>query len=97
MYQELPYYIIIPKTSPEFEYEGQIQNNCVYGMAYFLNVINRESIIVFLRKEKNKPFVTIEFDYETSHGSAGSRNCNCDKLFRSIHFQGNSFTKLYAV
>ena len=63
--QENGYYIIIPKTIPEFEYEGQIQNNCVYGMAYFLNVINRESIIVFLRKEKNKPFVTIEFDYET--------------------------------
>ena len=63
--QENGYYIIIPKTIPEFEYEGQIQNNCVYGMGYFLNVINRESIIVFLRKEKNKPFVTIEFDYDT--------------------------------
>ena len=28
-------------------------------------MIRRESIIVFLRKEKDTPFVTIEYDYET--------------------------------
>ena len=41
-------------------YEGTMQHNCVYSAA-----INRESIIVFLRKEKDVPYVTIEFDYET--------------------------------
>jgi hypothetical protein len=63
--EENGYYIVIPKTIPEFKYEGQLQNNCVYGMEYFCKVIARESIIVFLRKEKTEPFVTIEFDYET--------------------------------
>ena len=30
-----------------------------------MDVINRYSIIVFLRKEKEKSFITIEYDYET--------------------------------
>jgi hypothetical protein len=30
---------------------------------YFRKVINRSSIIIFLRKEKEEPFVTIELDY----------------------------------
>jgi hypothetical protein len=34
-------------------------------MEYFYDVIDRRSIIVFLRQEKNTPYVTIEFDYET--------------------------------
>ena len=51
------------KSISEFKYEGQLQSNCVYGMEYFLKVIERESIIVFLRKEKKTPFVTIEFEY----------------------------------
>ena len=63
--EENGYYIVIPKTIPEFKYEGQLQNNCVYGMEYFLKVISRDSIIVFLRKQKDIPFVTIEFEYGT--------------------------------
>lgn len=59
------YYIIVPQTIPEFRYEGQAQHNCVYTNMYFEKVINRNSIIVFLRKEKSEPYVTIEFDYET--------------------------------
>lgn len=63
--EENGYYIIIPKSIPEFKYEAQLQSNCVFGMEYFLKVIDRQSIIVFLRKQKDVPFVTIEFDYET--------------------------------
>lgn len=63
--EENGYYITIPKSIPEFQYEGHMQHHCVYTMEYFRDVINRDSIIVFLRQEKNTPFVTIEFDYET--------------------------------
>ena len=63
--EENGYYIIIPQKIEDFKHEGQIQNNCVYTREYFRDVIERLSIIVFLRKERNTPFVTIEFDYET--------------------------------
>lgn len=63
--EENGYYIFVPKTIPEFKNEGQKQNICVYFGEFYLKVINHESIIVFLRKEIDKPFVTIEYDYET--------------------------------
>lgn len=63
--EENDYYIIVPKSIEEFKYEGQTQHICVYSMEYFLCVINQESIIVFLRKSKEVPYVTIEFDYNT--------------------------------
>lgn len=63
--EENDYFIIVPKTIAEIRIEGAAQHNCVYTGQYFLSVIDRESIIVFLRKEKNKSYVTIEFDYET--------------------------------
>ena len=56
-------YVIIPKTIAEFLYEGDVQHNCVYVCNYYKYVINRESIIVFLREDKNVPFVTIEYEY----------------------------------
>ena len=59
------YFIIVPKTIEEYKFEGDLQHNCVYSARYFMDVINKISIIVFLRKEKNTPFVTIEFDYKT--------------------------------
>jgi len=58
-------FIIIPKTIEDFRYEGYQQHNCVFKCWYFEKVISRASIIVFLRKEKNEPYVTIEFDFET--------------------------------
>ena len=61
--EENDYYIIIPKTIAEFMYEGDIQHNCVYVRNYYKYVIDRESIIVFLREDKNVPFVTIEYEY----------------------------------
>ena len=75
--EENGYHIIIPKNILDFQYEGQLQHHCVYAMQYFHDVINRESIIVFLRKDKNAPFVTIEYDYETfevmqAHGKYNS-------------------------
>lgn len=71
------YFIILPKTISEFRHEGEMQHNCVYTNEYYRLVIDRESIIVFLRKEKDTPFVTIEFEYETfevlqAHGKFNS-------------------------
>ena len=59
------YFIKIPKNISEFKYEGEKQHNCVYANGYYEKVINRQSIVVFLRKETDVPYVTIEFDYET--------------------------------
>ena len=59
------YYIMVPKTLTDFQAEGNLQHNCVYKLRYYNRVINQESIIVFLRQEKDKPYVTIEFDYNT--------------------------------
>ena len=75
--EENDYYIMVPKSIEEFKYEGQTQHICVYSMEYFLCVINQESIIVFLRKSKEIPYVTIEFDYNTfeviqAHGKYNS-------------------------
>lgn len=63
--EENGYFIIVPKTIPEFLYEGQMQHNCVYTSEYFYEVVDRQSIIIFLRKEKEVPFVTVELDYKT--------------------------------
>lgn len=75
------YFIIVPKTIPEFKHEGEVQHNCVYTLQYFNYVIKRRSIIVFLRKEKNTPFVTIEFDYESFEilQAYGKYNSSIDK------------------
>lgn len=59
------YSIIIPKKIEDFRLEGDVQHNCVYSAQYYRKVIRKQSIIVFLRKRKNVPFVTIEYDYET--------------------------------
>lgn len=59
------YFIMIPKTITDFKTEGNLQHNCVYKLRYYDRVINGKSIIVFLRQEKDKPYVTIEFDYNT--------------------------------
>lgn len=59
------YFIVIPKTITDFQMEGNLQHNCVYKLRYYNRVSNRESIIVFLRQEKDKPYVTVEFDYNT--------------------------------
>ncbi len=63
--EENDLYIIVPKSIDEFQYEGQMQHNCVYTNEYFLDVIDRQSIIVFLRQEKDIPYVTVEFVYGT--------------------------------
>lgn len=63
--EENGYFIMIPKTIADFRTEGGLQHNCVYKMRYHRFVIARESIIVFLRQEKDTPYVTIEFDYKT--------------------------------
>ena len=45
-------------------------------MKYFYKVIEHESIIVFLRQEKNTPYVTIEYDYETFEVKQAYRKFN---------------------
>ena len=93
--EEDGYFIIVPKTIEEFKYEAQIQHNCLYASAYFMDVINKESIIVFLRKEKNIPFVTIEFDYETFDVIQAYGKYN-SKLERSLYqYVVNLGKKLY--
>ena len=85
--EENDYFIIVPKTIAELRAEGAAQHNCVYTNQYFRNVIARESIIVFLRKEKNTSFVTIEFNYETFevYQAYGKRNMPIDpELYRYI-------------
>ena len=42
-----------------------MQHNCVYSNRYYARVIAKRSIVVFMRKEENTSFVTIEYDYET--------------------------------
>jgi hypothetical protein len=63
--EENGYFIILPKNISDFKYEGTMQHNCVYTNMYCKDVINHLSIIVFLRKEPNTPYVTIEYDHET--------------------------------
>ena len=76
--EENDYYITIPKSIPEFKYEGHMQHHCVYTMEYFNDVIARRSIIVFLRQEKNTPYITIEFDYNTFEVRQAYRKFNQD-------------------
>ena len=59
------YFIVVPKTVEDFKLEGTNQHNCVYTNRYFQYVIDRESIIVFLRKEKNTSYVTVEYSYKS--------------------------------
>ena len=71
------YHIIVPKGIYDFKVEGDIQHNCVFHMGYFRDVINKQSIIVFLRKDKNVPYVTIEYDYHTFEVLQASGKFNC--------------------
>ena len=59
------FFIVIPKSITEFRAEGAAQHNCVFTNRYYRAVIDRQSVIVFLRRDKNISYVTIEFDYET--------------------------------
>ena len=63
--EENGYFITVPKTIDAFMDEGMMQHNCVYSNRYYARVIAKRSIVVFLRKEENTSFITIEFDYET--------------------------------
>ena len=63
--EENGYFIMIPKTLKDFADEGAAQHNCVYRLQYYKKVIRHTSVIVFLRREKNTPYVTIEYDYNT--------------------------------
>jgi len=63
--EENGYFVILPKTVEDFRYEGAHQHHCVHSCKYYNLVTQRYSIIVFLRKEKHTPFVTIEYDYDT--------------------------------
>jgi hypothetical protein len=63
--EENGYFIMVPKTAKDFADEGAAQHNCVYRLAYYNKVVSRTSVIVFLRREKNTPYVTIEYDYNT--------------------------------
>ena len=63
--EENGHFIIVPKTITDFKIEGAGQHNCVYKLGYYRHVVNQRSIIVFLRQNKDIPYVTIEYDYQT--------------------------------
>ncbi len=63
--EENGYHIMVPRSIDELKAEGNAQHNCVYTNRYSDRVIDRQSIIVFLRKIENVSYITIEFDYET--------------------------------
>ena len=63
--QENEFFIIVPKKISDFKYEGEVQHNCVYTCRYYHRVAMRQSIVVFLRRKIDCPYVTVEFDYET--------------------------------
>lgn len=92
--EENGYFIIVPKNISELKYEGNMQHNCVYTNRYCKYVIRGVSIIVFLRKEKDTPYVTIEFDYETFEvlQAYGKFNRDIDKdLYQYIVDLGKRF------
>jgi hypothetical protein len=81
------YHIVLPKCIDDFRVEGDVQHICVFHMGYYEDVINKRSVIVFLRKEKDVPYVTIEFDYETFEvlQARGKYNQDLDKeLYKNI-------------
>lgn len=81
------YHIVLPKCIDDFRVEGDVQHICVFHMGYYEYVINKRSVIVFLRKEKDVPYVTIEFDYETFEvlQARGKYNQELDKeLYKDI-------------
>lgn len=92
--EENGYFIMIPKSIADFRYEGAIQHNCVYTARYDKMVVCRHSVIVFLRKEKDTPFVTIEYDYATFQvvQAFGRYNRMIDpELYRYIEKLGQQF------
>lgn len=74
--EENGYFIMVPKTLKDFAYEGTTQHNCVYKLQYYKKVVEHISVIVFLRREKNTPFVTIEYDYNTFRVLQALGKCN---------------------
>lgn len=55
--------IVIPTCKKDFTVEGQQNHNCVGGI-YFDKVVEKRSVVVFLRKKEDlkQSFCTVEFD-----------------------------------
>lgn len=55
------YIVVIPNSTKDFEYEAQVQQNCVYNL-YMPKVIEGKTSVVFIRRKDNidKPFITCE-------------------------------------
>ena len=60
-YEDDAYKIVIPEKKADFIAEGQEQHNCVGGV-YFDRVLERESVVLFLRKKEDieKSYCTVE-------------------------------------
>lgn len=73
------YKIIVPKKIQELKYEGSILHHCVGS--YSSSVANGNDIILFLRTDKNTPYVTINLDSSNRFRQIhGKNNCNISSL-----------------
>lgn len=58
------YTVLIPRSKKDLIHEGAVLHHCVGKMGYDRKMVAGTSFIGFVRKteEKNKPYVTVEFD-----------------------------------
>lgn len=53
---------VLPTCTEDLIFEGNTLQHCVGRMRYNEKIANDESLIVFVREEKNKPLYTMEYD-----------------------------------
>lgn len=54
--------MLFPNCTLDFINEGEALNHCVGRMGYNKKMANGESLIIFVRKEEDKPLYTMEYD-----------------------------------
>jgi hypothetical protein len=74
--------VFIPSCSQDVKAEGKNLNHCV--SSYISRIINCESQIIFLRKEKNKSLVTVELRGKTLIQAKGYGNRLIEKEEKSF-------------
>lgn len=57
--------IYIPSTLEDFEHQADTLNQCLIANDYIKKVIEKKSIIVFIKDENKKPLATAEFSFKS--------------------------------